>query len=127
VTTLSKEIVELKLEKENLSKKVFGEVNKGSQVHDYLLMLPMVISISSIGPPENNQQKEKYVAELKEQLGRKTQKINILIKEKERLTKILEDTLEQTIGTQHLVEARQILWDKIIQVMEQLRTHLEIY
>jgi hypothetical protein len=40
VTALSKEILELKLEKESLSKKVSGEVNKGSQVHDSLLMSP---------------------------------------------------------------------------------------
>jgi len=60
-------------------------------------------------------------------LERKTQKINILIKEKESLSKLLEDTLEQIVGTQHLIEARQLLWDQIIQVMEQFRTHLEIY
>jgi hypothetical protein len=118
VTTLNKEIVELKLEKESLSKKVSGEVNKGSQVHDSLLMSPMVISSSATGPPENNQQKGKHITELEEQLERKTQKINILIKEKESLSKLLEDTLEQTVGTQHLVEARQILWDQIIQVMD---------
>jgi len=60
-------------------------------------------------------------------LERKTQQINILIKEKESLSKLLEDTLGQTTGTQHLVEAEKILWDQIIQVMEQFRTHLEIY
>jgi hypothetical protein len=82
-------------------------------------MSPMVISSSATIPPENNQQKGKHVTEHEEQLERKIQNINILIKEKESLSKILEDTLEQTNGTQHLVE--------IIQVMEQFRTHLEIY
>jgi hypothetical protein len=68
MTALSKEIIELKLEKESLSKKVYREVNKGIQVHDFFLMSPMVISRSTIGPPENNQQKGKHITELEEQL-----------------------------------------------------------
>jgi hypothetical protein len=43
------------------------------------------------------------------------------------LKKLLEDALEQTIGTQHLVEMRKILWDQIIYVIDQFRLHLEIH
>jgi hypothetical protein len=39
----------------------------------------------------------------------------------------MEDTLEQTTHTQNLVEYSQILWDQIIQVMEQFKTHPKIY
>jgi len=40
------------------------------------------------------------------------------LEEKESLNKLLNDALEQDIGTQHLVEARKMIWDQIFHVMD---------
>jgi hypothetical protein len=91
------------------------------------LILPVIASSSVSDHQENNQQREKYIKELEGQIEQKAQSINTLLEEKQNLNKLLEDALEQTIDTQHLVEVRQILWDQIISIMDQFRFHLEIY
>jgi hypothetical protein len=91
------------------------------------LILPVMASSIVTDHQEINQAKGKYIKELEEQVEQKTQSINTLFEEKKNLNKLLEDTLEKMVGTQHLVETRKILWDQIIHVMDQFIFHLELH
>jgi hypothetical protein len=50
---LNKEIVGLKLEKKNISKKVSEKESRANQIHDSSTMSSMVVSNSATGPSES--------------------------------------------------------------------------